>query len=115
MNRYSFFTVITGIAIIAGLVWLAGWQGNTAAAFTLGMITAAALMIAGTGLTLLQANIAAKREQNHFVQNARENLQIMQAIQGVQNQQNAAVLRQAKQITPAASLVIDDSIFGQLD
>lgn len=114
MNRYSFFTVVTGIGIIAGLVWLAGWQGNTAAAFTLGMLTAAGLMVAGTGLTLLQANIAAKREQAHFTQNAKENLAIMAAIQGVQNQQNAAVIK-ARNVTPANQLVIDDSIFGQLD
>jgi len=113
-------TVFSGVllAVLGGLVYLAGWRGNTIAAFVLGLLTAALLIMAGYGVSLLQSWIAAKRQQADFVANAKENMAIMARMQQVQNAQNSQLLKQVKALPeakPTAALVIDDAIFSELD
>ena len=107
------------VSIIAVLTYMAAAQGSPLAAFILGILTAGTLLALGQGSSILQSHIATKRQQADFVNNARENLAIMQQMQAIQNQQNSQLLRQVKQL-PASSdrqteLIVDDAIFSQLE
>lgn len=110
------------IGIITTLVYMAGVQHSPLAAFILGLLTAAALLALGQGASILQTHLATKTRQTDFVNNARENLAIMQRMQAIQNQQNTQLMRQVKQLPGSNSggnnqpeLVIDDAIFSQLE
>ncbi len=108
------------ISIIAVLVYMAAAQGSPLAAFILGILTAGTLLALGQGASILQNHIATKHRQADFINNARENLAIMQRMQAIQNQQNTQLLRQVKQLPAGSSdhqpeLVIDDAVFSQLE
>ena len=112
----SFLALIISFAL---LIYMAGWLGNPTAAFILGILTAGILLAVGQGSSVLQNHIATKRQQADFVNNARENLAIMQQMQSIQNQQNTQLMRQVKQAPqpalPETDFVIDDAIFSQLE
>jgi len=55
------------------------------------------LILGGWGVSTLTSAIHARREQQHFMNNVKENLAIMSAVQRVQNQQNTMLLKQAKE------------------
>ncbi|RME40332.1 MAG: hypothetical protein D6796_17345 [Caldilineae bacterium] len=105
------------LGALGGLLYLAGWRGNVVAGFVLGLLTAALLIGAGFGVSLLQAHIAAKREALRFSQNVKENLAIMERMQRIQNAQNDQLLKQVRQLPErsAPALVIDDGIFSELE
>ena len=105
------------LTAVGTLIYLAGWRDNVVAAFTLGLLTAALLIGAGFGISLLQAHIAAKREELRFSQNVKENLAIMAKMQSIQNAQNAQLLKQVRQLPDrvAPALTIDDAIFTELE
>ncbi len=106
------------LAAVGVLIYLAGWQGNTIAAFTLGLLTSAGLIGLGFAVSLLQGWIAARRQQADFIANAKENMGIMARMQTVQNAQNSQLLKQVKALPeakPTAALVIDDAIFSELE
>lgn len=108
------------VGIIAVLIFMAAVQHSPLAAFILGILVAGTLLALGQGASMLQNHIAAKRQQTDFINNARENLAIMQRMQAIQNQQNTQLLRQVKQLPPGnrdhqAELIIDDAIFSQLE
>ncbi len=99
------------IPILAGvLIWLAvlASQGNVTAIVFLAVLAAVFLVCLGVVITLLASWAAAKREQTAFVTNARENLAIIGAVQQVQNQQNAMLLRQAREMQRALPRPADD-------
>ncbi len=108
------------VCIIAVLVYMAAAQGSPLAAFILGILTAGTLLALGQGASILQNHIATKRQQADFINNARENLAIMQRMQAIQNQQNAQLMSQVRtlptgQNNQSGELVIDDAVFAQLE
>ena len=68
------FALIVGI--FAVLIWLAS-TGSAIATYVLGVLTAAVLIFAGSGISLIQSYIAGKQEQQRFRDNERENSNII--------------------------------------
>ena len=117
-----FLVVILIVAIFGVLIWLAS-GGSTIAAFALGILTAAVMIFAGSGISLIQTYIASKREQENFAANAKENMGIMMAMQRVQNAQNSQLLRQARELPllgqngtpPTPTFAFAENIFDELE
>jgi hypothetical protein len=114
--------VLILLAVIAGLVWLA------VAGYIIGYILLAILgtvLLVGLGevFSIIRDKIAAQRQQQAFMDNAQENLSIMQTLQGIQNQQNTALLKQLGQVSRLPQqqsntqgvLLIEDGIFDELE
>ena len=128
MNRFSFALLILLLLMLAGLVYMAS-EGNVFAAGALGAILAIACILIGVGLTILAIHASGRREQTAFNANARENLQIITALQRAQNLQNTALMRQAvaasRGLPPGQSsgslsglgdaLLIEDDVFSELE
>lgn len=124
MNAYSFSFASIILATITGLVYAAS-LGFVSAMVTLAVLVTILLISLGAGITLTATNLMAKQAQKAFTDNAQENLSIMQSLQSVQNQQNAALMQQLNQVArlpqPTApvdltkSLLIEDGIFAELD
>ncbi len=128
MNRFSFALLILLLVMLAGLVYMAS-EGNVFAAGALGAILAIACILIGVGLTILAVHASGRREQTAFNANARENLQIITAMQRVQNAQNTALMRQAvaasRGLPPGQSssslsglgdaLLMEDDVFSDLE
>ena len=119
-----FLTLILVVALIATigvLIWFAT-GGSVIAGFVLGILTAAVMIFAGSGISLIQTYIASKREQENFQANAKENLNIMLAMQKIQNSQNTQLLRQARELPllgqngtpPTPSFDFAENIFDEL-
>jgi uncharacterized protein YneF (UPF0154 family) len=122
------------LGIILGLFFLArGISERSATAYLIlgGLVTLAILSV-GVGLTIGIIWFANRiterrelREQARFVDNAKENLAIMQMTARTQSTQNAMLLRQAREAqrqipAPEGSedidaLVFDDAVFDELD
>jgi uncharacterized protein YneF (UPF0154 family) len=122
------------VGIILGLFFLArGISERSATAYLIlgGLVTLAILSV-GVGLTIGIIWFANRiterrelREQARFVDNAKENLAIMQMTARTQSTQNAMLLRQAREAQrqiPAPegnedidALVFDDAVFDELD
>lgn len=106
---------------------------DPAAYMTLGAIVALALAaLGGIGVLIVlwfAHRIQSDREraeQNRFIANAQENLAMMSSMQRVQNQQNAMLLKQAKEAQRAlpapdgdtlnvGGFVFEDALFDELD
>ncbi|MBE7469623.1 MAG: hypothetical protein DPW09_17800 [Anaerolineae bacterium] len=123
MNGYNFTFSLIILGIIGGLIYAAS-VGSLAALATLAIVLTILLIAMGAGIALVAVKLMAEKEQKAFMDNAHENLTIMQALQTIQNQQNEQLLRQAKQLTgamippvtaPAQALMIEDGIFEELD
>jgi hypothetical protein len=128
MNRFSFALLILLLLMLAGLVYMAS-GGNVFAAGALGAILAIVCILIGVGLTVLAIHASGRREQATFNANARENLQIMSAMQRVQNAQNTALMRQAMAASrglppgqPSGSLsglgdalLMEEDVFSELE
>jgi membrane-bound ClpP family serine protease len=128
MNRFSFALLILLLLMLAGLVYTAS-EGNVFAAGALGAILAIVCILIGVGLTVLAIHASGRREQATFNANARENLQIMSAMQRVQNAQNTALMRQAvaasRGLPPGQSsgslsglgdaLLMEEDVFSELE
>lgn len=122
MNRYSFSFALVILAVIAGLIYAAS-LGIMAALLTLAVLGTVLLIALGAGIALAATRLMAEKEQRAFIDNAHENLAIMQTLQTIQNQQNEQLLKQAKALTQAQPtpftakpvLLIEDGIFEELD
>jgi hypothetical protein len=112
------------------------YRGDTLAIITITALVVLTLVGLGVGMTLLVLNHAykheerrakaiAEQEQARFVDNARENIALMAGMQRVQNQQNAMLLKQARESTrllPSpnggnvdAGFTFDDALFDDMD
>ena len=128
MTRFTFATIILFLLMLAGLGYMAS-QGSVAAALAVGAVLAIACVIVGVVLTVLAIYAGARREQTAFSANARENLQIITAMQRVQNLQNTALMRQAMAAGrglppgqapdelggPGDALLMEDGVFSELE
>jgi hypothetical protein len=118
--------ILLTLFIIGLLIWLIATarQGDPMAIAVLAVVASVILILVGWGFSTLTNAISARREQQNFVANARENLAIMNAMQRVQNQQNAMLLKQARDTQKALpagdlvdidALVMDDTVFDELE
>ena len=91
--------IIATLFVIGLLIWLITMarQGDRAAIAVLAVLASVVLILVGWGISTLTSAIHTKREQRQFIDNAKENLAIMEAMQRVQNQQNSMLIRQAKE------------------
>lgn len=122
------------LGIILGLFALAQGIGARAASAYLILGAIVAIVLIGLGVTITLAIIAfanriterrEMREQARFVDNAKENLAIMQMTARTQSTQNAMLLRQAREAQRQISapegtddidaLVFDDAVFDELE
>lgn len=126
--------ILVFIALGAGAFFLVrGVQSETPAALmTLGALIALGLIALGGAGVLVVLWFAhrwgdrqARREQEDFSLNAKENLALMQATARVQATQNNMLLRQAREVQKALpapgdsldldALVYDDAVFSELE
>ena len=124
LNVYSFVLILILLAILAGLIY-AATLGSLAAAVILAILATILLVSLGAGIALATQRMANDKSQADFVNNARENLAMMQALQRVQNAQNQTLMQQlgraARLPDPQANpdlshvLMIDDGIFEELE
>ncbi len=130
MNTQKALVILAamGLATVGGLLYLAMAGNAWGVGVLFGGWTLIVLVI-GYGLATLQQYLAAKREQQNFQANAKENAAIMQgnfmmmaAAQKVQNLQNQAMQQQlttaARLPQPgpdlSAALDIQDAVFSEL-
>lgn len=122
MNTQTLILILTvlGLAILAGLVWLAT-LGYILAYVILAVLAAVGLIGLGLSFGLIQQKIAADRQQQVFMDNAQENLSIMNTLQSIQNKQNSTLMQQLGAVSrlpvpPAqnGNFLIEDGIFDEL-
>lgn len=112
--------VIMGLTVIGFLTWLAT-EGSGIAIALLAMLITATLLLAGAGIGYFFQRQASEREQQSFVDNSRENLEIMRQMQSLQNSQNTQLLKQVSsanrlpQPDNGNGLLIESNIFDELD
>lgn len=110
-----------GILVSAGLlvaIIVMAARGSVAAIAALAVLAAVVLIGAGAALVIGIHAMTTRQEQRQFVDNARENLAIMGAMQRVQNMQTQNLMRQLPAgpgQSPAGGLQYDDYLFGALD
>ena len=102
MQRNVWPGIIAVMFVIGLLIWLLAQarQGDRMAIAVLAVIASVVLILIGWGFSTLTSAIHARREQRQFMANAQENLAIMSAMQKVQNQQNAMLMKQAQKALP---------------
>jgi TolA-binding protein len=106
MSERNVWPGIIAILFVIGLfVWLLAQarHGDRMAIAVLAAMASVVLILIGWGFSTLTSAIHARREQQHFMNNMRENLAIMETMQKVQNQQNVMLMRQAKETQKALS------------
>ncbi len=117
-QKLIFSLAVMGLAILAGLFYLAT-EGSTIAAAVLFSLWTIFCVVIGWILSIIQQRQTAAREQRAFMANMRENLAIMGAAQKVQNLQNQNLMQQLNrlpaQAAPGDSLLIEDAIFSELE
>jgi glucan phosphoethanolaminetransferase (alkaline phosphatase superfamily) len=120
-----FWLTLILLAIITVLVWLA-ISGYAIGYILLAILGTVLLVGLGEIFSLIRDKIAAQRQQQQFMDNAHENLSIMQALQGIQNKQNQAMLQQIEQLKRLPQpqpqqpnfdtlLRIEDGVFSELE
>jgi Flp pilus assembly protein TadB len=123
MDRIKGFLVLFLVGVLTWLFFSAR-KGDTISIAILAVLAAIVLILVGVGITLAVLNVHYKREQARFAQNMQENLAIMSTLQRVQNQQNAMLLKQAKETAKALpmgevydvdALAMDESVFEELE
>lgn len=117
MNNYT-VTLILLLGFLGVLIYGAS-IGLVTAIVTLAVIATVALIAVGAGIVILAVKLMAEKEQKAFRDNTKENLAIMNAMQTVQNKQNAALLQQVGKSPVsndiAGALLIEDGIFAELE
>lgn len=119
---------ILSLAFVGGMVWLVtqARQGDVASIAVLAVMASVLLILVGWGFSTLTNAMNARQEQRHFMNNVRENMAIMGAMQKVQNQQNSLLLKQAREaqrqlpapegdVIDMDSLTWDEEVFSNLD
>lgn len=120
-QKLIFSLAVMGLAILSGLFYLAT-EGSTIAAAVLFSLWTILCVVIGWGLSIIQQRSATAKEQQAFMNNARENLAIMGAMQTVQNKQSAGLMAQLNQAArlpaqaaPGGFLSVEDGIFSELE
>lgn len=120
-QKMIFALAVMGLAILSGLFYLAT-EGSTIAAAVLFSLWTIFCVVIGWGLSIIQQRSAAAREQQAFMNNAKENLGIMGAMQSIQSKQNQDLMRQLNQAArlpaqaaPGGFLSVEDGIFSELE
>ena len=108
MSKVKGFLVLFFLGL---LIWLfiSARNGDTVSIAILAVLVAIVLILLGVGITLAVLNMHYRREQARFAQNMQENLAIMSTMQRVQNQQNAMLLKQAREtnkVLPAVTFMM---------
>ena len=106
-----------------GILIKRAMEGSTVAIVALAVLGAVALMVLGALFMLAGAHFLAKQQQKVFLDNAKENLSLMDKMIGVQNRQNAMIMRQTRQALPSgqgrpdidSALQFDDAVFSELE
>ena len=112
--------VVLILAVIGALLYLA-MAGNVVASSILFALWSVFCIVIGWLLSYLQNRTQDTREQESFVNNAKENLALMSAMQSVQNKQNQTLMQQlgraARLPDPdnGSTLLISDHIFDELE
>jgi uncharacterized membrane protein len=123
MTKIKGFLVLFLLGFLTWL-YISATQGNTVSIAILAVLVAILLILLGVGIALAVLNMHYRREQGRFAQNTQENLAIIAAVQRVQNEQNAMLLKQARETRkalPAAdgfdidALLVDGSVFEELE
>jgi hypothetical protein len=109
------------LALMISLGWLA-IEGYLLALIALTVLVTVTLLGIGLLFGLGYLRQAGKQQQDVFVTNIRENLALMNAIQGLQNKQNQALLQQIKKLPQPQStgqnepsFTVEEGVFEQLD
>jgi hypothetical protein len=109
------------LALVITLGWLA-FEGYILALVALTILVTVSIFGIGLLFGLGYLRQAGKQQQDAFVNNARENLAIMNAMQSLQNKQNQALLQQVRQLPNPSSTEqsgptfnIEEGVFEQLD
>jgi uncharacterized membrane protein len=123
MSKIKGLIALFWLGFLAWLV-ISASQGNTESIAILAVLAAVVLILLGVGIAVLVIYALARREEARFIQNTRENLAMMTAMQRIQNQQNALLLKQAREahwLLPAGevpdsdALAMDESVFDELE
>lgn len=123
MSKIKGFLILFWLGFLTWL-YLSARKGEVASIAILVVLVAIGLILLGVAITLAVLNMHYRREQARFAQNLQENLAIMSQMQQVQNQQNALLLRQAREAQKALpagdtfdadALLVDDSVFEELE
>lgn len=122
MTGYTFATILMVLAIIALLIY-AAMLGSLIAVAILAVLATVLLVGLGAGIALATQRMANDKAQVDFVNNAKENLAMMQAMQRLQNAQNQTIMSQLGQVARLpepprdldSALLIDEGLFSDLD
>ena len=114
-------TILT-LAILAALVWLA-ILGYVLAYVGLAVLVTIILIGLGLSFGLIHQKIASDRQQQAFIDNAQENLSIMNTLQTIQNKQNQTLMQQLGAVSRLPqpqrptnnNFLIEDGIFDELE
>jgi uncharacterized membrane protein YgaE (UPF0421/DUF939 family) len=118
--------VLITLFFLGGVVWLviSAKKGDVASIAILASLVTVLLIMIGVGIAILVQYTTARRDRMSFDANMKENLAMMNAVQQVQNQQNAMLLKQAKenqkllppgQVFDVDALSIEDDVFNELE
>jgi hypothetical protein len=108
------------LAVIGGLIWLAV-LGYVLAYLVLAILGTVGLIGLGLSFGLIHTRITAERQQQAFLDNAQENLSLMNALQSLQNKQNQTLLQQLGHLsrlphpTQTDPFLIEEGVFDKLD
>lgn len=120
MNGHTFAFALLVLALLALLVYLAA-AGSVAALLVLAILLTVALVAVGAGIALVTQHQANQKQQQDFVNNAKENMALMAGIQTIQNRQNHTLMEQLRttarlpEQANGNGLLIDAGIFDELD
>jgi hypothetical protein len=115
-----FLLVLLGLVIFGALAYFAA-SGYGFAYVLLGMFGATVLISIGLVYNLIANKINADSQQRAFLDNAKENLSIMSALQSIQNKQNSTLLQQLGHVQrlpepkPNGGILIEDGVFDELE
>ena len=95
--------IIVVVSFFSWLFYLAIYQDSQIATVSLTILALLVVVISQQVLEIVRQKIAKQSEQQTFLANAKENLSIMSAIQGVQNRQSGELLRQNARLLSAGN------------
>lgn len=104
------------ISLLGLLVWQAS-IGNDTVKIILAALVIMAMIYTSQLVMIVQTYLRDKREQQNFMNNVRENMQIMETMQRTQDAQNQRLLRQARDMAklPSGDEVFDVTDYVDLD
>ncbi len=97
-NQTLLFSTMIILGFAALIIWAA--TGSIMAIITLSIVATITIFVSGALVAVYVVKIMQSKQQQDFMDNAQENLSIMNSLQRVQNQQNSQLLKQVKQLPP---------------